>query len=351
MAKTLALELVLRPGGAAARAGADLPPRVAVRRPRGARRAGRRPVRGLGRRRAGARRARRGRACARSSTSAATAARCSSTAKAPGSRCSARTTRGRTGSTARSAPRRARTASRTSSRRACPLVPLRLETWGPFLFVNPDDDAPPLADTLGPVHRARPGRRPRLPRARRLRARRRTGRSPARTTSSATTARSRTRASAPPTTSTPTSTGSSRSGSTSCPSSRTSRARGRGAVPLRLAEPEDQRLRGHAEPLDRAAAARGPGALDRLPRLLLRAGRRPRVGRGAARIRPPGGRRGPCSRRARPERRALGDRRGGTAPGRERAARRPLPGARDSRSRVSADRALSIRRKDISSRR
>jgi choline monooxygenase len=31
------------------------------------------------------------------------------------------------------------------------LVPLRLETWGPFLFVNPDDDAPPLAETLGPL--------------------------------------------------------------------------------------------------------------------------------------------------------------------------------------------------------
>ena len=31
------------------------------------------------------------------------------------------------------------------------LVPLRIETWGPFLFVNPDDEAPPLADTLGPV--------------------------------------------------------------------------------------------------------------------------------------------------------------------------------------------------------
>ena len=31
------------------------------------------------------------------------------------------------------------------------LVKLRLETWGPFLFVNPDDDAQPLADTLGPV--------------------------------------------------------------------------------------------------------------------------------------------------------------------------------------------------------
>ena len=31
------------------------------------------------------------------------------------------------------------------------LVPLRLETWGPFCFVNPDADAAPLAETLGPV--------------------------------------------------------------------------------------------------------------------------------------------------------------------------------------------------------
>jgi choline monooxygenase len=31
------------------------------------------------------------------------------------------------------------------------LVPLRLETWGPFLFVNADEEAPPLADTLGPL--------------------------------------------------------------------------------------------------------------------------------------------------------------------------------------------------------
>jgi phenylpropionate dioxygenase-like ring-hydroxylating dioxygenase large terminal subunit len=29
------------------------------------------------------------------------------------------------------------------------LVPLRLESWGPFLFVNPDPAAAPLADTLG----------------------------------------------------------------------------------------------------------------------------------------------------------------------------------------------------------
>ncbi len=31
------------------------------------------------------------------------------------------------------------------------LVPMRLETWGPFLFVNADADAAPLAETLGPV--------------------------------------------------------------------------------------------------------------------------------------------------------------------------------------------------------
>ena len=31
------------------------------------------------------------------------------------------------------------------------LMPLRLESWGPFLFVNADEDAPPLAETLGPL--------------------------------------------------------------------------------------------------------------------------------------------------------------------------------------------------------
>jgi choline monooxygenase len=29
------------------------------------------------------------------------------------------------------------------------LVPVRLESWGPLLFVNPDSEAPPLAETLG----------------------------------------------------------------------------------------------------------------------------------------------------------------------------------------------------------
>ena len=31
------------------------------------------------------------------------------------------------------------------------LVNMRLESWGPLLFVNPDEAAPPLADTLGPL--------------------------------------------------------------------------------------------------------------------------------------------------------------------------------------------------------
>jgi phenylpropionate dioxygenase-like ring-hydroxylating dioxygenase large terminal subunit len=33
------------------------------------------------------------------------------------------------------------------------LVPLALEAWGPFLFVNPEREAPPLAETLGDVPR------------------------------------------------------------------------------------------------------------------------------------------------------------------------------------------------------
>ena len=31
------------------------------------------------------------------------------------------------------------------------LLPLALDTWGPFVFVNPDTDAPPLAEALGSV--------------------------------------------------------------------------------------------------------------------------------------------------------------------------------------------------------
>ena len=31
------------------------------------------------------------------------------------------------------------------------LLPLAVDTWGPFVFVNPDADAPPLRDALGPL--------------------------------------------------------------------------------------------------------------------------------------------------------------------------------------------------------
>ena len=49
----------------------------------------------------------------------------------------------------RAAPRSER--ERDFDHEGLSLVPMRIEAWGPFLFVNPDDDAPPLAEPLGPV--------------------------------------------------------------------------------------------------------------------------------------------------------------------------------------------------------
>jgi choline monooxygenase len=49
----------------------------------------------------------------------------------------------------RAAPRADREAD--FDREELALVELRLEPWGQLLFVNPDADAPPLADTLGPL--------------------------------------------------------------------------------------------------------------------------------------------------------------------------------------------------------
>ena len=149
-------------------------------------------------------------ACARSSTSAATAARSSSRATGPGKtvQCPYHAWTYDLDGSLRAAPRSEREPEFETE--GLSLVPVRIETWGPFLFVNPDADAPPLAETLGPVTELVPVDDSRLPLARRLRARRELEDRAARTTSSATTARSRTRASAPPTTSTPTSTGSSR---------------------------------------------------------------------------------------------------------------------------------------------
>jgi len=49
----------------------------------------------------------------------------------------------------RAAPRSER--ERDFSHEGLSLVSMRIEAWGPFLFVNADGEAPPLADTLGPV--------------------------------------------------------------------------------------------------------------------------------------------------------------------------------------------------------
>ena len=91
----------------------------------------------------------RGRRCAASSTSAATARTRSPRAAAAARRCSARTTRGPTSSTARSARHPARSARRASTAADFSLLPVSVDTWGPFLFVNPDPDAAPLAEALG----------------------------------------------------------------------------------------------------------------------------------------------------------------------------------------------------------
>ena len=88
-----------------------------------------------------------------SSTSAATAATRSARAAGAARRCSARTTRGRTTSTARCATRREATPSPASTATASASFPLAVDTWGPFVFVNPDPAAAPLAEHLGDLPR------------------------------------------------------------------------------------------------------------------------------------------------------------------------------------------------------
>ena len=87
--------------------------------------------------------------CAASSTSAATAARSSWTSRRSAARSSARTTRGPTASTARSAARRGARSEPGFDKDGLGLAPVSVGTWGPFVFVNPDPDAEPLADALG----------------------------------------------------------------------------------------------------------------------------------------------------------------------------------------------------------
>ena len=57
---------------------------------------------------------------------------------ATASRCSAATTAGPTASTARCAPARRWRRPRTSARRTSACMPVRVERWGPFVFVNLD---------------------------------------------------------------------------------------------------------------------------------------------------------------------------------------------------------------------
>ena len=140
--------MVLRYRGRVARAGAHLRLHLAVRRPGGTGR-GARLVHGdsggahpivVIRDREGTLRG--------SSTSAVTARTRSPAAAAAAKRSSARTTPGRTlDGSLRKAPRSERETGFDPADFS--LLPISVDTWRPFLFVNPDSDAAPLADTLG----------------------------------------------------------------------------------------------------------------------------------------------------------------------------------------------------------
>ena len=104
-----------------------------------------------------------------------------------------------------------------------------------------------------------------------------------------------------------------------------------GAIPegqfhLLFPTPEGQRAARPAEPLDRARLARRARPLPRLSRLLLRAGRLRGVDRRVPRLRRPGRGGGHGARRGRPGRRGQRARARGAAPHARRAAHRALPG-------------------------
>ena len=226
------------------------------------------------------------------------------------------------------------------------LVPMRIETWGPFLFVNPDPDAAPLSETLGPV--------PELVAVDDL----------------VFHARDEYELAA-----------NWKIGCENylecyhCPTAH------KGFSAVYDVDPDEYRLEPTGDHvLSQFAYTRdgeegqgqfhfvwpnlkinvlagtpnlsigpllpvGAGALDRVPRLLLRIRRGRRVGRGAPRVRSAGRLGGPCPRRACPEGRPVGGRGGGAAARRERAARGAVPGARRQRARLIPNRALSISRK------
>ena len=208
------------------------------------------------------------------------------------------------------------------------LVPLRLETWGPFLFVNPDAGAGPLADTLGPVTELIP--------VDDLVFHSRDDYSLAANWKIAC---------------------ENYLECYHCPVAH------KGFSAAYDVDPDEYRLEPISEHvLSQFAHTRNgeegqgqfhfvwpnlkinvlagrpnlsigpvlpdrPGTHDRLPRLLLRGRRRARLGRRAARVRPPGGGGGPRPRRASAERRSVGAHRRGSAAGGERAAGRAISGA------------------------
>ena len=114
---------------------------------------------------------------AASSTSAATGATCSATGDARRETIQCPYHAWTYASTGRSAARRAPTASRASTGRRSASCQVSVDTWGPFVFVNPDPTAEPLAEALGELpalladgrHRRRRAALPRTGRVRRVR--------------------------------------------------------------------------------------------------------------------------------------------------------------------------------------
>ena len=72
-------------------------------------------------------------------------------ARATASRCSAATTAGPTAWTARCARARRWRRRRTSARRTSAWCRCEWRRWGPFVFVNLDASAPPLAEVMGAI--------------------------------------------------------------------------------------------------------------------------------------------------------------------------------------------------------
>ena len=115
-------------------------------------------------------------------------------------------------------------------------------------------------------------------------------------------------------------------------------------VPSALSEHGHQRLSRPAEPLDRADRAERPAPDRALPRLLLRAGRGRGVARGVLRLRRPGRARGHGARRVGAPRHLLGPARARPPAARLGAAARGVPELADASGSARSARAASRRR-------